>query len=741
MKINYIIMVILILFCHHSSIYAYDDEYTHQQITEAAILKSILHDYLRSYVGISEGREKIYNGKPIVELLKSGSTNEDHPFTRSRHHFWNPLNNSGLHDRGCGMALNWVPLCFVFWGSANRDWAMGLVEENEYSWEDARQAYYAALTSPTEEDRDKNFILMYESLGRVLHLIEDMGVPAHTRNDIFGHLDYIEFEDWWNPISWAGNLYEYHVKDMGRIDSLYITGLCDEQGVTIPVFEKAEDYWDSEVYDGTAPGLTMPLNGEERAGLAEYCNANFLSECAMFTNHLSPDDEHYFPYPREASLSSLDFIPRIVTAEDGREDTVLYLDKDRDGEVIPNFVSAKYVWTILEMKSETEFTEAYRLGFKLDDEVHTAYAEKLIPKTVGYAAGVLNHFFRGSIEITIPDDGVYAFLDLEPSDPTTQGFNRIALMVRNNSSDEELMMTEGSVDLVVKYRLSEVDPFKNYSPYPEPLPDFHYLITSWGPERDIPRDEPVMLEFDLPQEIPLWATDLSVQVVYKGKLTKGVDDEYVEVDAVCVGFKDISEPTPLDIFNNTDFQCMYDTWCYTDGSLTPDAAELGYAFAGNVLADECTGDCAETHACEWLFDYIQPKSAENIFIRFSPIDNPKNASANEDEYIYSIQNLEPGKYKRLYVLSDHEFSFDSYAPGWIDKDYTFVEAVMNQVQYDLDSGSMVEHYPTFRTIRELEMWISSHVMHYSIYDVDGCPGINEERECELTDITIGLEPM
>jgi len=741
MRIYIISIIVVFIISYPNIIMSYDNIKTHPEITEKAIKQSKVNDFLKSNIGIPEGIGKFYGNDTILRLLRGGSTNEDKPFTRTRHHFWNPLNNSGLHDTGCGMALGWVPFCFIFRGNPNRDWAMGLYEANEYSWEEAKDSYYAALTGTTEEDREENFILMYESLGRVLHLIEDMGVPAHTRNDIFGHLDFTEVEDWWNPISWAGNLYEYHVKDVLRNNKTYIVNLCEENGLTNPVFEKVEDYWDTEAYDGTNPEWTMPVDGSEQAGLAEYCNANFLSECAMFTNHLSLDDEHYFPYPSETSLCSLDFVPRIVTAEDGELDTVLYLDKDKDGDIIQNFVSAKYVWTILDMKSEAEYIEAYKLGFKLDDEVHKAYAEKLIPKTVGYASGVLDYFFRGSIEITLPDDGVYALLDPEPADPTTQGFNHIALMVRNNSSDEELMMTGGSIDLVVKYRISDVDPFQNYSPYPEPSPDVHYLTTSWGAERDIPRDGPVRLEFDLQQEIPLWATDISVQVVYKGELTKGTEDEPIEKNAVCVGFKDISEPTPLDIFNNTDFQCMYDTWCYTDDSLTPNAAEQGYAYAGDILVDECSGDCADTPACEWLFDYIQPKQAENIYIRFSSVDNPKNASANEGEYVYNVNNLEPGRYKRLYVLSDYEFSFDSYAPGLVDKDYMIVNAVKNQEQYDQDSGTMILYYPTFRAIREKEMWIPCYVRNYSIYDTDDCPGIDEERECELTNITIGMEPM
>ena len=56
--------------------------------------------------------------------------------------------------------------------------------------EKGEEHFYEALTDINEEVRNENFREMCESLGRIIHLIEDMGVPAHTRNDFSGHLDY-----------------------------------------------------------------------------------------------------------------------------------------------------------------------------------------------------------------------------------------------------------------------------------------------------------------------------------------------------------------------------------------------------------------------------------------------------------------------------------------------------------------------------------------------------------------------
>ena len=49
-------------------------------------------------------------------------------------------------------------------------------------------------------------------------------------------------------------------------------------------------------------------------------------------------------------------------------------------------------------ESPTYYASLYR-----DEEAHKDYAKKLIPRAVGYSAGLLDYFFRGEIEISLPD--------------------------------------------------------------------------------------------------------------------------------------------------------------------------------------------------------------------------------------------------------------------------------------------------------------------------------------------------
>jgi hypothetical protein len=121
-------------------------------------------------------------------------------------------------------------------------------------------------------------------------------------------------------------------------------------------------------------------------------------------------------------------------------------------------------------------------------------------------------------------------------------------------------MTGGSMELMVRYRLPDSDPLVNHDPCPGLSPVIHTIRASLDSSDDhsLRRDLPTRLFFPLPEEIPLWAVDLTIQLVYRGSLTRTGTEEVLEREAVCVGFKDISEPTPVDIANTSDFACMLD---------------------------------------------------------------------------------------------------------------------------------------------------------------------------------------
>jgi hypothetical protein len=110
--------------------------------------------------------------KTARDLMQDGAEFEDN-FTRPLSHFFNPINGNGLT-----VGLVSSPTA-PNWGLENR----GSIVNQAYSYRDARESYYQALTSPLPIQRDTAFGITFETLGHVVHLILDMAQPQHVRND------------------------------------------------------------------------------------------------------------------------------------------------------------------------------------------------------------------------------------------------------------------------------------------------------------------------------------------------------------------------------------------------------------------------------------------------------------------------------------------------------------------------------------------------------------------------------
>ena len=340
----------------------------------------------------------------------------------------------------------------------------------------------------------------------------------------------------------------------------------------------------------------------------------------------------------------------------------------------------------------------------LDDKVYEEYASKLLPRAVGYSGGVLKYFFRGNIEITLPDSGVYAQTG-NPDD----GFTEVKLNARNiTPNDEE--MKDGTIELVVKYKIAQENPFQ--SKEVATSADFSYIVV---PEangvRSIPRvpedqPKPQELVFDLSSTpIPLYAMDVYLQVVYHGKL--GSEDE-----AVAVGFNDISEPTPIDLFNNMDRDCLFNDWYIADSQEAIDKVDRNKN--GIVDPDECD-----------VFSH----ELVDIYIRFSSEGDPKLVSSTDNNL--HIPALTPGSYsKTAFILTDYQFAIsdivtklvheDPKDPGvWKYQTPKIIQGPAIKSQTDLRAGTPEECiagglqppctisgrvYPEFTYFRGLQLW-------------------------------------
>jgi hypothetical protein len=60
-------------------------------------------------------------------------------------------------------------------------------DRQDMGWDNARNYFYSALTEIDPLKRDDNYVKTFRSVGQVLHLLQDMAVPAHVRNDFQSH--------------------------------------------------------------------------------------------------------------------------------------------------------------------------------------------------------------------------------------------------------------------------------------------------------------------------------------------------------------------------------------------------------------------------------------------------------------------------------------------------------------------------------------------------------------------------
>lgn len=523
-----LIMLFGFLFSVPADSYAFSDIGTHPDITGKAVELSILKssNYLTDNLGFEDGLgEIIFSKKTIKELLSDGARSEDTgtlpppviiPCSRGLNHFYDPISNLGLHDISSGKPnLEWAKyIAHTSGPDEPSDDQQESTVENFYSWPVAREAFYRALKAHDNEERNKYLARMFRSVGQVAHLLEDMAVPAHVRNDMRGHL-YYQSLNGINPGNWFGNNFEAYVKQNSQL----ITSLG-----TAPVFSKFDDYWDSNKYTGN-DDLYKSLGN----GLAEYTQANFLSENRMIGA---------YPHPSMGDLEKKN--PEEIIAEDGMHDNVIYYKK-RYGEPVEHLMAQGFLNLYIPNPIVTDYY--------LDDVCYADYAAKLVPKAVDYSTGLINYFFRGALGVTEA-----AIIDGDNS-----GIKKIKAKVVNTTNYNGQIETMPNGDIFA---------FARYKTGPN-AKDFSYAVAhevrsvDGAPIQSVDSGTPQEMVFYFSGYNPLPAdvTELYLHVVYYGTLGQEVDTgvaigmakvgEYVLLRSsnYCTLFSTLSNSIPEDIKN------------------------------------------------------------------------------------------------------------------------------------------------------------------------------------------------
>lgn len=165
-------LVLFICLINITPVLAYDELYTHPYLT-----KAIINQWEKTSGFILTDEEQ-------AQVI-AGSQEEDSPNARSLNHFYNPLNKQGLSINN------------MLVGYPTPEWLVNEKKQNEpifngsFTWAQGIEAYQNQDPSiPLGAGRARALAI----LGHSLHLLEDMGLPAHTRND--EHITGDAYESW-----------------------------------------------------------------------------------------------------------------------------------------------------------------------------------------------------------------------------------------------------------------------------------------------------------------------------------------------------------------------------------------------------------------------------------------------------------------------------------------------------------------------------------------------------------------
>lgn len=349
--------------------------------------------------------------RSITGLIRHGADVEDEG-SRPKNHFFDPH-----YDRPATLPP-WLTIGIPV-GEMSPDWIVDGTDQKpgeHFSVKRARELYIEGLAGVTPYARNAAWGWMFQTLGHVIHHLQDMAQPQHVRNDVHYINEYLathfdgEFKLLWEDRSW----YERY-----SLENPTAWGAHAPASATPVSFSRARDFW-----------ATI-----DDRGIAQYTNRNFVSSDTNFTlgsqGQIGPADDYPFPQPLGRKTRSLlepslgianaaELCAKLVTHPVAHDQPcemdfveVAVVDGYSGGAPVPNDRAASFSVFDAELRDVDHTAFGLQL-FTLNSINFKAAYRFLIPKAINYSAGMLNHFFRGRLRIKNAEvqDG-YVTLDLQ----------------------------------------------------------------------------------------------------------------------------------------------------------------------------------------------------------------------------------------------------------------------------------------------------------------------------------------
>ena len=627
------------------------EELIHQDLSLAALKASrVANDNsARSRLGLPRslfGPDSPYypnsEGKlgTIAQLIQDGANFEDSGL-RSINHFFDPRSTAPLSLNAGDYLTPWdsvgtQALILTAVGAVNAlattspDWALGTFTTvsrlpQTYSYADLKKYYLQSVTDKSNAVRAQAVGLSFETLGRIIHHVQDMAQPQHVRNDIHLRLDEFErdctglIQAVYGPICPA-------YKSL-RGPSTY------EQWTTFVRSSLPMNGYDP-VYGPSSDGLGT--FGDARRfwtyfgkGMADFTNRNFLSVNTMKVAPPGVGNRYV--------IKAIDLcngaVPTcgVVNADD----VVVFYSSVVDDQFRPS-TGGPHPYAAADSIFDPDYRRLNLAGAPQTVNRFTFVYDHayLLPRAIGYSAGFINYFFRGEMEIAPPPEGIYGIVDHTAAGCGNPcGFRKLKLNLKNTTAGNEAMGA-GSLWAVIKFHLNTCYKPDLSGEYGAPAfagetcrsPDESIAVSAPLAVSAVSSAGAQTLEFNFNSNaIPINASDVLLQVVFRGKL--GAED-----DAIAVSTLDISEPNFYALTNVTDF--VFDT-------ATQKYNPLGYK------------------------NYQTPNVVTNIRFAFG-----QNSAANAATAVASLDRLGGGEHAQFAVLlpkgqaiASTEWSGDYASPG------------------------------------------------------------------------------
>lgn len=325
---------------------AYDEQTTHPALTQEIVdFYNLTHPH-----------------KPLTaeekEWVIEGSILEDTP-PRWINHFFDPVHNIAWTGARTGRISADVMRAFRSLALAPSppltalEWLTSPLVQEEYKRYGGDRSWKRGLDYYATGDKKQAFL----TLGHALHLLEDMGVPEHTRNDPHAHDLEKVTGDYGSPL-------EEYAKKWTRenIKKLNIIQTIQQSGKAIPQKTDPKEYLKS---------------------VADYSNRYF------FTKDTINDPE----YPN----------PKIIFTDDSFGYGV-----DENGDQLPLARARTY------MKNSGKIVTEYSLATKKEEEILSAYFSRLSREIVLHGAGMIELWRKQAEEAVVNKEFPARLVALDP---------------------------------------------------------------------------------------------------------------------------------------------------------------------------------------------------------------------------------------------------------------------------------------------------------------------------------------